>query len=76
MKFFNKQNNLRMYDDFFYNQQLDFLTKFNLNNNLLQKKFNKIILNFGFKGIKFEKKKNDFIFYDIRINYKSKMYFN
>jgi len=41
MKFFNKQNNLRMYDDFFYNQQLDFLTKFNLNNNLLQKKFNK-----------------------------------
>jgi large subunit ribosomal protein L5 len=57
MIFINKQYNLRMYEDFCYNQQLDFLTKFNINNNLLQKKINKIVLNFGFKNIKFEKKK-------------------
>lgn len=53
----NKQNNLRIYEDFFYNHKLDFLTKFNVINNLSQKNINKITLNFGFKDIKFEKKK-------------------
>jgi large subunit ribosomal protein L5 len=57
MLFSIKKNNLRTYDDFFYNQKLDFLTKFNSINNLSQKNFKKITLNFGFKGIKFEKKK-------------------
>ena len=52
-----KQNNLRIYEDFFYNHKLDFLTKFNVINNLSQKNINKITLNFGFKDIKFEKKK-------------------
>ena len=57
MQVFSKLNNLRIYDDFFYNQKLDFLTKFNLINNLAQKNLTKITLNFGFKNIKFEKKK-------------------
>jgi large subunit ribosomal protein L5 len=52
-----KQNNLRIYEDFFYNQKLDFLTKFNPINNLSPKNLKKITLNFGFKSIKFEKKK-------------------
>ena len=57
MQVLSKLNNLRIYDDFFYNQKLDFLTKFNLINNLAQKNITKITLNFGFKNIKFEKKK-------------------
>jgi large subunit ribosomal protein L5 len=57
MLILNKQNNLRIYEDFFYNHKLDFLTKFNVINNLSQKNINKITLNFGFKDIKFEKKK-------------------
>ena len=62
MQVLSKLNNLRIYDDFFYNQKLDFLTKFNLINNLAQKNITKITLNF--------------IFYGIRVNYKSKMCFN
>jgi len=57
MQVISKLNNLRIYEDFFYNQKLDFLTKFNLINNLAQKNITKITLNFGFKNIKFEKKK-------------------
>ena len=57
MQVLSKLNNLRIYDDYFYNQKLDFLTKFNLINNLAQKNITKITLNFGFKNIKFEKKK-------------------
>jgi large subunit ribosomal protein L5 len=57
MFFKNNYYNLRTYDDYIYNHKLDFLTKFNIINNLSQKSFNKISLNFGFKNIKFEKKK-------------------
>lgn len=57
MQVLSKLNNLRIYEDFFYNQKLDFLTKFNSINSLSQKNVTKITLNFGFKDIKFEKKK-------------------
>ena len=57
MIFNTKKNYLRIYEDFLYNYKLNFLTKFNIINNLSQKNFNKIKLNFGFKNIKFEKKK-------------------
>lgn len=53
---FIKLNDLRLLEDYNYNCKLDFLTKFNLVNNLAQKHINKISLNFGFKQIKFNKK--------------------
>ena len=49
--------NSRIFEDFLYNYKLDFLTKFNIINNLAQKKFLKISLNFGFKDINFDKKR-------------------
>ena len=49
-------NNLRLLEDYNYNGKLDFLTKFNIINNLSQKKIIKISLNFGFKNIGFNKK--------------------
>ncbi len=52
----NKQT-IRTFEDFIYNYQLDFLTKFNIINNLDKKKFLKISLNFGFKDVSFDKKK-------------------
>lgn len=52
-----KQYNSRFFEDFLYNYKLDFLTKFNIINNLNQVKFLKIVLNFGFKDINFDKKK-------------------
>lgn len=57
MLFFNKTCCLRIYEDYIYNYKLNYLTKFNSINNLASKNFNKITLNFGFKGIQFEKKK-------------------
>ena len=69
MFFIKTTFNLRIYEDYTYNHKLNFLTKFNIINNLSQRNFNKISLNFGFKDIKFEKKKNDIIFYGFRINY-------
>jgi large subunit ribosomal protein L5 len=49
--------NIRTFEDYIYNYQLDFLTKFNIINNLDKKKFLKITLNFGFKEVAFDKKK-------------------
>jgi large subunit ribosomal protein L5 len=57
MFFIKTTFNLRIYEDYTYNHKLNFLTKFNIINNLSQRNFNKISLNFGFKDIKFEKKK-------------------
>jgi len=53
---FNQFNLLPTTEDFTYNYNLDFLTKFNTTSILTEKKCIKISLNFGFKGIKFEKK--------------------
>ena len=47
----------RIFDDYNYNYKLDFLTKFNVTNNLVLTKFTKISLNFSFKKINFDKKK-------------------
>lgn len=47
----------RLQEDFVYNYKLDYLTKFNIINNHEVVKFKKISLNFGFRNIKFEKKK-------------------
>ena len=63
MKFYSIKYNSRIYDDYLYNHQLNYLTKFNKINNLSKTNLNKITLNFGFKGIKFEKKKNGIVFY-------------
>jgi large subunit ribosomal protein L5 len=43
-------------EDFSYNYNLDFLSKFNVLNTITKKKCIKIVLNFGFKSIKFDKK--------------------
>jgi large subunit ribosomal protein L5 len=53
----NNLQNIRMQEDFNYNYQLNFLTKFNIINTLSKRNINKISLNFGFKEIKFDKKK-------------------
>ena len=53
----NRIQNTRIIEDFNYNYKLDFLTKFNIINNLNYKKFLKLSLNFGFKDINFDKKK-------------------
>jgi len=53
----NKLNNKRTYEDFFFNNKLNFLTKFNTINTYSQKNITKITLNFGFKNIAFDKKK-------------------
>jgi large subunit ribosomal protein L5 len=47
----------RLQEDFLYNQSLYSLTKFNQINKFNQKKIHKIILNFGFKNVNFDKKK-------------------
>ena len=57
MKQSKLMNDLRLHEDFIYNYKLDSLTKFNIINNLAQKKIFKISLNFGFKNINFDKKK-------------------
>jgi large subunit ribosomal protein L5 len=44
------------YEDSFYNYNLNYCTKFNIENINSITKCNKIFLNFGFKEIKFEKK--------------------
>jgi large subunit ribosomal protein L5 len=49
--------NLRFYEDFIYNYYLNSLSKFNIINTFSIKQCLKISLNFGFKSIKFEKKK-------------------
>jgi large subunit ribosomal protein L5 len=49
--------NNRIYEDFFFNHKLNYLTKFNIINNCSQKNIIKITLNFGFKNINFDKKK-------------------
>ena len=57
MKFNTIKFNLRIDNDLIYNYKLNHLTKFNIINNLSEKNLKKITLNFGFKDIKFEKKK-------------------
>ena len=57
MKQLKLLTDLRLHEDFTYNYKLDFITKFNLINNLAQRKIFKISLNFGFKNINFDKKK-------------------
>lgn len=69
MKQLKLLTDLRLHEDFTYNYKLDFITKFNLINNLAQRKIFKISLNFGFKNINFDKKKNDTLLYDFRINF-------
>ena len=49
--------NLRFLDNEYNSTQLEFLTKFNVTNNLSQPKLNKIVLNFSFKDIAFNEKK-------------------
>jgi large subunit ribosomal protein L5 len=49
--------NLRYLNNNSYNTQLEFLTKFNILNNLNQVKLNKIILTFSFKDINFNEDK-------------------
>lgn len=51
------KKNFRIYEDLIYNQKIDFITKFNGLNNHSQPLLKRIILNFGFKNIHFEKKK-------------------
>lgn len=48
--------NLRIFEDFYYNYNLDFITKFNPTSKTSIKQCNKITLNFGFKQFRFEKK--------------------
>ncbi len=57
MFYIHNNSQCRIFEDYCFNQKLNFLTKFNIINNLSQKNFNKISLNFGFKDIKFDKKK-------------------
>lgn len=53
-----KYNSLiQNYNNYYYNTQLEYLTKFNIINNLTQAKLNTIILNFSFKDIYFNEKK-------------------
>ena len=47
----------RIQDNYYYNTQLEFLTKFNIINNLSQIKLKTIVLNFSFKDILFNEKK-------------------
>jgi large subunit ribosomal protein L5 len=67
---------LRMYEDFTYNYKLDFLTKFNIINNLDHRKFLKISLNFGFKNINFDKKKMIPFFMILELISNQKSYIN
>lgn len=53
----DKLTNYRLYDNYYYTTQLEFLTKFNIINNLSQTKLKKIVLNFSFKDILFNDKK-------------------
>ena len=73
---FIKLNDLRLLEDYNYNCKLDFLTKFNLVNNLAQKHINKISLNFGFKQIKFNKKLTIKTYNSFRLSSKLKLHFN
>lgn len=57
MKQLKTLQNLRIQEDYKYNYKLDFLTKFNIINNIDCRKIFKISLNFGFKNISFDKKK-------------------
>jgi len=50
-------------EDFNFNYNLDFSTKFNLVHNLTPKHCTKITLNFGFKDIKFEKRQMIIFFF-------------
>ena len=56
-KNFYLKTSYRIYEDSLYNQKIDFMTKFNGLNNYSQPLIKRIILNFGFKHISFEKKK-------------------
>jgi len=67
-----KNTSIPLFEDFFYNTSLNFITKFNTTSLTLPTILN-ISLNFGFKEINFEKKTNDIIFFFIRIVNKSKM---
>ena len=53
----NSVTHTRFLEDYNYNIKLNALTKFNYLNNFNQKKITKIILNFSFKNIQFDKKK-------------------
>lgn len=53
----NSVTHTRFLEDYNYNIKLNALTKFNYLNNFNQKKLVKIILNFSFKNIQFDKKK-------------------
>jgi large subunit ribosomal protein L5 len=67
---------LRIYEDFIYNYKLDFLTKFNIINNLDYRKIFKISLNFGFKNINFDKKKMIPFFMILELISNQKSYIN
>jgi|688.fasta_scaffold06839_5 large subunit ribosomal protein L5 len=69
MKFSNKLLNkhLRLSEDYTYNYPLDYITKFNEDTYLQSKECVKITLNFGFKKIKFEKKKMILFFFILEL---------
>lgn len=64
------------YENYFFNYNLDFLTKFHLDAKDNKTFCKKISLNFGFKEIKFEKKQMILYFFFNGIINKSKMCFN
>jgi large subunit ribosomal protein L5 len=55
-KTFVINENISSYENYYFNYNLDFLTKFNIHNYYAKTFCKKISLNFGFKEIKFEKK--------------------
>jgi large subunit ribosomal protein L5 len=62
--FLLKRNcNPRNYEDFYFNYKLDYITKFNTLNTASIKQCGKIILNFGFKHFRFEKKQMALYFF-------------
>ena len=58
-----KQFLSRIFEDYIYNHKLNFHTKFTSLTTFSEKKITKITLNFGFKKIKFNKKRMGFFFF-------------